>query len=316
MSSKPPHRKKRPTEFKKIFGRGDPTSLQTGQAAGREALRNDLDWDRDSSGAEKSSFSSRGILIFGGIGLLLLLGVGAWALFFSQTPDDQDQSESLSAGPAAGEIEIPNDTLFDLSPMLVARNFTNNPEPAERLKWARNPQEIAGRISEYPEQAQSEIPTSIEKLSLITVKDLTYQSFVASFENGEQRFLCVVGTDEGPRVDWDTYARHGSASWDEILEGKVSEASVRIMPALSDYYNGQFTDREKWQAFALDSPDLEVPVYGYCEKGSELDEELREGIQSGARRAVVEIKRWEFVSSADRQFVITRLRNFGWVGGE
>lgn len=132
MSSKPPHRKKRPTEFKKSFGRGDPTSLQTGQAAGREALRNDLDWDRDSSGAEKSSFSSRGILIFGGIGLLLLLGVCAWALFFSQTPDDQDQSESLSAGPAAGEIEIPNDTLFDLSPMLVARNFTNNPEPAER----------------------------------------------------------------------------------------------------------------------------------------------------------------------------------------
>lgn len=311
MSSEPPNRKSKPIDCKKSFGRGGPTSLQTGQASSRRGRRNDLDWDRDSSEPAGSRFALREFVIFGGVFLLLFLG--AWAIFFSGSGDDQGHTGNSPTGPLTEQVEIPKDTLFDLPPLVVARHFANSPDPAERLKWARNPKEIAGRISEYAKQAQSEIPTSIKKLGLITVQGLNYQSFVASFADGGQRFLCVVGTDDGPRVDWDTYARYGSASWDEILEGKVNEASVRIMPALSDYYNGQFTDREKWQAFALDSPDLEVPVYGYCEKDSELDEELREGIQSGAKRAFVEIKRPESVSSADRQFVMTRLRNFGWV---
>ena len=73
--------------------------------------------------------------------------------------------------------------------------------------------------------------------------------------SGGRRLLYVVGTDEGPRVDWDAYVRYGTAAWELFLQGEVAEATVRVFPSASDYFDGSFKDREKWSAYALKSPE-------------------------------------------------------------
>ncbi|MEN8848493.1 MAG: hypothetical protein ABF377_10525 [Akkermansiaceae bacterium] len=167
-------------------------------------------------------------------------------------------------------------------------------------------------IPEYSEQALELPASSIRYLSQITLKSLIYETFVAEFADGSQLLLCVIGTPSGPKVDWDAYARYGNASWESILKGEVEGATVRVMPTPSTYYTGRFSDRDKWSAYALESPDIEIPVYGYLPKGSQLDKSLRNRVRAGAKCAVLSLK-FTKETIYGRQAEITEIKTSGWV---
>ena len=87
---------------------------------------------------------------------------------------------------------------------------------------------------------------------------------------------------------------------------------MRIFPQLSTHNLRNFSDEEKWLAFALASPDLEIPIYGYLDKTSELFQEVKPLLNSRVLRAVVDIKIAP-ENIQHRQVEITGLRTLGWV---
>ena len=162
-----------------------------------------------------------------------------------------------------------------LLPQEVAENFTQAMDPKERLQWCRNQDDVALLLSSFPEQALKEVPDSIEKMGEIsTGSGLYFHHFAVYFANGDRRLLVLVHTEDGPRVDWETYARHTSESWTDILDGRVNQALVRVFIKPSNYYNYNYSDEEEWASFSITSPDLEETITAYCERNSLLGRKL------------------------------------------
>lgn len=247
-----------------------------------------------------------------GVILSVFLGGFGWWFFNSEATQSGPSSNAIITKPGISAHEVPEITLYDIPPATVAKNFALSNSVQERLEWARNPEEIVKRLSQYPEQARDTPASKVKHLSPITIGTLSYETFLAEFADGSRRFLCVVGTPHGPRVDWDAYARYGTASWEDILAGKISQATVRIFPELSTHYLRNYEDREKWLAIALSSPDLELPLYGYVDKTSDFFDEIKEALSSSARRATLDLKITP-ENVPHRQVEIIGLRTLGWV---
>lgn len=221
-------------------------------------------------------------------------------------------SQAASDPNSHQKLTVPESTLYNLPPLTVAKNFALTSDIEERLKWVRNPEVIRKHLSQYSLDARETVAHRLTPQGDITTGDLHYTTFLAELPDGDQRFLCVIGTPDGPRVDWDAYARYGTASWDDILAGKVTQATVRIFPQFSTHYLRNFRDRKKWLALALASPDLETPIYGYLDKTSALFTEVQPMLNSGALRATIDLK----ISPEDiqhRQVEITGFHTLGWV---
>ncbi|MEJ6730022.1 MAG: hypothetical protein QNK83_12750 [Akkermansiaceae bacterium] len=170
-------------------------------------------WEKPSS-RPRSSKTSLTIWIICSFTLILLF-TGIW--MFHSISDQKNESSPPLSNQSSGydryqTLDVPEDTLYDLPPLTVAKNFALSDSVREHLKWARKPEEITSRLPEYSEQALELPASSIRYLSQITLKSLIYETFVAEFADGSPRLLCVIGTPSGPKVDWDAYARYGNAS--------------------------------------------------------------------------------------------------------
>ncbi len=285
----------------------------------REPRNVDLDepaWLSGKQDPEQAGSRQKQVLILtlcvGGLaGIPLAIG-SFWSLNKANPSPSALQSPPSADINSYKNLPVPDSTLYDLPPLTVAKNFAFTSDLEERLKWVRHPEEVSKRLSQYPPDAREAIAHQIIPQKNITANNTQYSTFLAKLPDGGQRFLCVIGTPDGPRVDWDAYARYGTASWIEILEGKVTEATVRIFPQPSDHYIRNFQDREKWLAFALASPDLDIPIYGYVDKTSAFFAEVNAKISMGSLRATVDVK----ISPDDaqhRQVEIVGIRTLGWV---
>jgi aminoglycoside phosphotransferase (APT) family kinase protein len=74
-------------------------------------------------------------------------------------------------------------------------------------------------------------------------QDFVYHPFQVRFTDGRNRYLCVVEGAPGLAIDWDAYARQGTATWEQLHSGKVTRAEMRAMILESvdgSYEHGQF----------------------------------------------------------------------------
>ncbi|WP_435893016.1 hypothetical protein [Oceaniferula spumae] len=150
----------------------------------------------------------------------------------------------------------------------VAELFTNAVESDKRLKWARNPDLVKPRLHEYAVQAVNAVPDRLVAVGSAKNSEFGFQCFMAYFTTGSPRPICVVATEDGPKVDWDCYARYGTASWELLLNNSVKSAEMRVLAVASDYYNYEFRDESKWQCYRIMSPDLDEEIYGYVARDS------------------------------------------------
>jgi len=198
------------------------------------------------------------------------------------------------------------------SPHQIADLFCMTTDPAERIQWVRNPEQIKERLSDFAPQALSEIPEQIEHIGHVQAQDLFFERFEVTFRNKTRRLLCVVSTENGLFVDWDCYARYGTSSWRDLLEGNKDEAKMRVFISIANYYNHHFQDEQKWQTYQLTSPDTDEIFYGYLEKNTVTEKKLHQALRSGKKRATISVKTSP-KPHPTRQLQITAVETLGWV---
>jgi hypothetical protein len=199
----------------------------------------------------------------------------------------------------------------------VARAFLKETDPDLRLQWARHAEEVKQRIGEYPEEARSAVGEIEKMLGHQEDGGHTLTGFVVKFSTGNVRLLEVVGTAEGPRVDWDACARHGTASWENLLSGKAKQAVVRVFCEPATERPEPFEDQSKWTCFRMSSPDLPQASLGFAAVGSVREEKMKRVILSAPKyrqRFTLEIVRRE--GKDEPFFEITRCMAVGWIMGE
>ena len=140
--------------------------------------------------------------------------------------------------------------------------------------------------------------------------------FAVTLDGGGRRLLCVVRENGEAKVDFKAYARHGSATWDDLLDGKVTEArEVRVFIQKGNYYNYGFSYEEHWQNFKATSPDLESSLHFYLVKSHPSAKALERLSSQNPVRVTVSIRALGN-SQRERQFEITKVLGIGWALGD
>lgn len=109
----------------------------------------------------------------------------------------------------------------------------------------------------------------------------------------DAQWVSVVETDEGPKVDWESWVGAGDLSWEELMKTKPSEPILmRVILGDVNYYNMLYSDDQEWKSLRLASPDGDQVIYGYVRLRSELADQLARlfaVIEGGQCRSIVRI---------------------------
>ncbi len=200
-------------------------------------------------------------------------------------------------------------------PEEVASKFAKAETTEERLKWVRNPEGVAEALRAFFESGPgaTERVTSVAEKGPMQTETVTFERFVARLQDGGERLVCVVLNNNEGKVDFDSYARRGSAPWSELLSGAVEGAEeMRVSAEPGKYYNFGFADEKNWRHFRADTPDLEVSLDLYAALGSETAKKMEEAVAEGEGSVTLSIRAVDD-SHKRRQFEITKVLTAGWV---
>jgi hypothetical protein len=260
----------------------------------------------------KTELSPRRAMIAGAV--LGMIGVGLLvSLYQVVTSDPGDPVEDQSG---LGEDEVLEQQISAAEKL--ALTFLAESDPEQRLQWVRHPDQVREHMAQWSESVLRQ-PGEIERmLGHSDAGDRLVTCFVVKQPDGGVRLLEVVDKGDGPRVDWDAYARHCSADWPAIIEGRVERAEVRVSASPGTYHNPPFADVNEWTCFQLTSPDLPGRIHAYARKGTLREARMRAiilGSPKYRQHMTLRIVRREG-PDGESLFEIERALAIGWVRGE
>lgn len=242
------------------------------------------------------------------VGLLFFVGMAGWgvAMIIGSDPD-----RCVPTAPVVKDVITPQAK----TATEIAYAFMRETDIEKRLSYVSDPDAVRTRMADYPEQALSHPVEQLEPIGYSELEGKAVSSFSARFADGSYRMLCVIDTNEGPKVDMDSYARHCTASWQDLFTEKDQSAEVRVFVQPGDYHVGQFRNPEKWTCFLLKTPDCDQSIYGYAKAGSEVAKRMQTSVmgnESLRQHMTLKIKSLQG-SGKQRLFVVEDLLAMGWV---
>jgi hypothetical protein len=246
---------------------------------------------------------------------LLIVGVPVALLMRKMSGPD------LGAPPrrdADAILPIGESEFTDRSAQEMAEAFLSALSVKERLALVRNPDEVLSWLSEAAEEvlAHPIVFRDLRAMGLASASgEARFHRFAVQMADGGMRMLCVVQTPRGPLVDYEAFARYGTARWGDLLEGAVGE-EIRVMARTGTYYQYQFGDETEWAAFDLTSPDWPGSLTGYARRDSPSAGTLAAIVGKETKQRVTLKVRPEGESYLKRQVVIEKVIASGWVRTE
>jgi len=254
--------------------------------------------------------------VFWAVGGIVLTMFSGLLLLPGQKLDPGSQTPAVAEGEAGLEADRKVRDGIDAAEK-VARVFLAEGIPFERLRRVRDGDDVLFRMDAYSKEAR-EAPGEIEKMiGHLSEGGRTVTAFAVTMPSGDVRLLEVVETEKGPKVDWDAYARYGTASWEDLLSGKAERAVVRVFCEPSSERPEPFGNQAEWTCFRLSSPDLPQAALGFAQVGSVREVMMKKVIIGTPRyrqRFTLEILRHE--GKDEPLFEITRCLAVGWILGD
>lgn len=301
---------------KTVIGRDGLTRTVVKSEQRKRAQPDDIDRALELQGGSATAAESKSkitgkqmlylLLAVAGLAFIGLVGWGITMLAASD-PDRSVKLAPLVEDDGLGERMLNTED--------VARAFVTETDEQKRLTCVRTPELIKQHLASYPEQARSHPVKGIKFMGHSELNGSAVTAYAAAFDDGSFRMLAVVQTDDGPKVDWDCYARYCSASWDDLVSGKTENAEVRVFVRPGDYHVGQFRNRAKWDCFKLETPDSDRSIYAYAPAGSDLSKRMQTYVmKSRSFRQHMTLKIKSVNGSGKKaMFVVDELMAMGWV---
>ena len=261
----------------------------------------------DNTSQDAQTMTKKTLLMIAAAGLAVL---GGTYLLLRPNANDggkQDKETTTDHQPTQWTGPLPKE---------VAEKFSLAGTTAERLKWVRDPTRVTPLVEAFYGEgglgSQEEV-VDLKPMKPVNTPDFAYQRFQVKLKGGSSRLLAVIPGADGAKVDFECYARHGSASWPALLAGKATEAEVvRVTIKPTVHYKHTFADEDTWRAFIANSPDLEDPIYLYVRRGSKEEKRLINFRSRSPVRASLAIRSIND-SHQQRQFEVTAIHGRGWV---
>jgi hypothetical protein len=207
----------------------------------------------------------------------------------------------------------------------VVNAFLGAKNVEERLLLVRDSAAMEAKLRTYyqrhPAEAGPVAHRSVEFLAARTQGEHSYDFSVALPDGTSRTVLALRPTVGAPyTVDWGSFVMYSDLSWAEMLEKRpTTPVFARVMAAPDNYYNYNFLDSQRLLCVRLTDPQNPAgkPVFGYCNRSSELGRSLDYMVRKGFGQAVplmVEL-RFPDPKDSDRndQAWVERIVSEGWV---
>lgn len=252
--------------------------------------------------------------------LVLVVAAGTVILWYARPRDEAVVQPLVAVAPDFSAASL-REQWTGPPPRRVAEAFLRASTNDERLQWVRNPEQtrllleqwFAGPTPYQPDLATLmalEVTNDDSRLNLD--RDPEHARFVVEAAPDDWRFLAIVRTPDGGKVDFPSFIRHGSAPWPAILGGTVAEADVRVFVAVDNYHNFAYGDEAAWRNYTMSSPDCEEAVHLYLPVGSKLEREMPLHSVEPPRRMFLRIRHTSPDNLTRRQFELVAILAPGW----
>jgi hypothetical protein len=239
----------------------------------------EADWmDRKEAKSVPYGWFALIILIIGG-----LVGTSAVMLMTSSGGDGEvakivavehladDQEDDAEATALVESIES------NLSRYVAAKSVD------ELLPLVRDPERVKPLMEAWHSRHPIE-PSKFDGLGVFQPLDLEGRLFwlITCLVEGDRPQTILMEQTEDGRVfvDWETQVCYQPMEWDEYADERPSGVSldfrVYAEPDRNGFYSHEFSDEDRWNVYRLTAKDSQEPLFGYAERGSELDEKLME----------------------------------------
>lgn len=261
-------------------------------------------------GQNRGSRLPRAILLFG---MLLLVFVIGWLVHstlhsrdrWTDAPEPQTQRTALEAREDWRKLVLP-----------LVKRFAKASTPEEWGAMVRDPERVAPLILTFKPKFATGRPLGIKPFGSEPFGDGVLYQFSVTYEDGRSRLIHVLPTADGPKVDWESFARSGGAGFEELTGPVPVEAELRVLVKPAMYYNYNFSDDRQWRAYETMNGDWPDPLTGYAQVGSTAANALLrmagQGLDDSPARFILKV-RGGGEDGARGQLEILEVVQKGWV---
>ena len=196
----------------------------------------------------------------------------------------------------------------------LARKFLEATTVDDLLPLVRNPAVAEARMRAfYPEGKVEAAGLSKFNSGGSPAIRGKFVSFAVRTRDQLEKSMAFVETPQGIRIDWESWVAWSDISWEKFLTSKPVDGHVfRVTVSAVDYYNFGFADESKWRSYRLISPDGEISIYGYVEKGSVLEQQIHLDADTQSLALMLSLK-FPAGATSSNQVEIERFVAEGWV---
>lgn len=173
------------------------------------------------------------------------------------------------------KVEVINQAKTNLSELLDCET------PESLFDYVRKPDEIRDRFFGYYKSGRGELPIKdwLKVSGDIRIdydEELKIAIFYAYKDDGEPWWIVFEETEDGIKLDWESFVRYSEMEVTDFLSTKPKEAKeFRVLAMIDDYFNYRFDDPRKHVCVRLFDPTESFMFYGYVEKETELGRLIR-----------------------------------------
>jgi hypothetical protein len=242
-----------------------------------EEQESEIEISHANSGQDAPEQVSRWLLLAGVVMMLGIIGVGVVVSRSGKLPPVLPQKVMASAPVVTQPVVIPLEQrsqasiLAELQP--IATKFLSATTVDDCLPTVRNPEVAGPRMRAFYKNGVI-APQGMSRFNVGNQMEVLKQSVsvVILTADKTEKMMRFIQTEAGFKVVWEIWADWSELSWMTFLESKpAKEVNFRVRVSATEYYNFGYLDESKWQSYHLESPDGELSVYGYVEKGGALE---------------------------------------------
>ena len=300
---------------------GEPMILKKRRRGKKAGGAENHSWERNSHGSHGGRREKRQmrLMLVGGVALFSLLVGG---VVFSMNRGEKAVARTAAplavpavASPkeAAPLFERSEASLLAASEPLVKR-FLEATTVDDLLPLVRNPAVAEARMRTFYTAGKIEAAglSQFNSSGSVSIRE-KFISLSVLTRDHEEKALALLETPQGLKIDWESWVGWSDISWEKFLATKPVTGHVfRVTVSAVEYYNFGFADESKWHSYRLVSPDGETSLYGYVERGSELEQRIHLDGETKSLAMMLSLK-FPAGATTSSQVVIERLVADGWV---
>lgn len=214
------------------------------------------------------------------IGFILVSGIGWLSFDFFQTNETElavqeaEQRLQESKDRAGREASQTIATIKD-----VVRKFYRSSSVDEMSKYVRHAERVRPLMEDYySEKTMKSVEViSIENLNPLTIGNRGgYWSIIAKLDSGVNALVVEVNNPSDVKVDWETHVYSQPMKWERFVKDRPKgyRGDFRVYVERDNFYNYEFADSDKYQAYKITALNSYEVIYGYAPRDGKAFREI------------------------------------------